>query len=163
MCFLGELGGRDGHLNGNRGTESEGPDGMCSKRVYFFRREVSLLSLLWSWEGNSHLFPWLHQDKGEAPLLLGRKGSTEGAILWSSPGAEHCPPSSPGQKTRWRARQCASARIPHVCALGIPQTGSTGKATLVVLLESEIPGAGSFWSVASASAEPPQYLPALWQ
>ena len=37
-----------GHLDGNQGTESVGPDGMRSETAYSLRREASLLSLLWS-------------------------------------------------------------------------------------------------------------------
>ena len=34
----------DGHLNGNQGTESEGPDGMCSKIVYLKTQERSIFT-----------------------------------------------------------------------------------------------------------------------
>lgn len=47
---------------------------------------------------------------------------------WRDKQAHTCPPSSPGHKTRLRARLCVSARISCLCmALGIPQTGSSGK------------------------------------
>lgn len=157
-------GGRNGHLNGNRGTESEGPDGMCSKRTHSSSGEKHLYFPFFGLgRGILIFFPDSVRTRGGPAVTREERQHGGGHPLVQSWGW-----TVPSQLS-WSEDQVESKAVSlgqdslSVCALGILQTGSTGKATLVVFLESEISGARSFWSVASASAEPPQYLPALWQ